>query len=159
MTESPVESLDLLGDPLPRTRARPTLAEAAALAEVLRALRAHPRVAWAQRMNSGAIRAGTRYIRFGFPGCPDVLGQLTNGGLLACEVKGPGGKLRPEQRIFLAQVRAAGGVAFIARSLVDVVKHLGPLEGAVPARSGRAGTGTSASRSGLIEQVGAGAAR
>jgi hypothetical protein len=154
MTESLVESLDLLGDPLPRTRARPTLAEAAALAEVLRALRAHPRVALAHRMNSGAIRAGTRYVKFGFRGCPDVLGQLTNGMLLAVEAKAPRGRLRPEQADFLATVNRAGGVGFVARSLRDVVHELGPLEGVAPACSRRAGTGTSASRSGLQVQAG-----
>lgn len=35
----------------PRTNSRP---EAAALVEVLKALRAHPAVVWAERMNSGA---------------------------------------------------------------------------------------------------------
>ena len=68
--------------------------EAAALLEVLKALRAHPAVAWCERMNSGAVRIGGRFVRFGWPGCPDVLGQLKDGRLLGVEVKGPAGKLR-----------------------------------------------------------------
>lgn len=98
--------------------------EAAALVEVLQALRAHPAVAWVERMNSGAARMGARFVRFGWPGCPDVLGQLKDGRLLGVEVKGPAGKLRPEQAVFLDRVRAAGGVAFVARDLRDVRREL-----------------------------------
>ena len=99
--------------------------EAAALAEVLKALNAHPAVSWCERMNSGAARIGARFVRFGFRGCPDVLGQLTDGRLLGVEVKGPTGRLRPEQAFFLERVRAAGGVAFMARDCRDVLRELG----------------------------------
>ena len=100
--------------------------EAAALVEVLKALRTHPAVAWCERMNSGAVRIGGRFLRFGWPGCPDVLGQLNDGRLLGVEVKGPAGKLRPEQAVFLDRIRAAGGVAFMARDLRDVLRELQP---------------------------------
>ena len=92
--------------------------------EVLKALRAHPAVAWCERMNSGAARIGARFVRFGWPGCPDVLGQLKDGRLLGVEVKAPTGKLRPEQGLFLARIRGAGGVAFVARDLRDVLREL-----------------------------------
>jgi len=98
--------------------------EAAALVEVLQALRAHPTVAWCERMNSGAVKVGTRFVRFGWKGCPDVLGQLKDGRLLGVEVKSPTGRLRPEQAVFLDRVRAAGGVAFMARDLRDVLREL-----------------------------------
>ena len=101
--------------------------EAAALVEVLKAVRAHPLVEWCERMNSGAAKVGNRFIRFGWPGCPDVLGQLKDGRLLGVEVKSRTGRLRPEQSVFLDRIRGAGGVAFIARDLRDVVKALGPL--------------------------------
>lgn len=103
--------------------------EAAALLEVLQALRTHPAVAWAMRMNSGAARMGARFVRFGWPGCPDVLGQLKDGRLLGCEVKGPTGRLRPAQVVFLERIRAAGGVAFTARDCRDVLRELQALEG------------------------------
>jgi len=99
--------------------------EAAALLEVLKAVRAHPLVAWCERMNSGAAKVGGRFIRFGWPGCPDVLGQLKDGRLLGVEVKSRTGRLRPEQAVFLERIRGAGGVAFVARDLRDVVKALG----------------------------------
>ena len=98
--------------------------EAAALVEVLKALRTHPAVAWCERMNSGVARIGGRFVRFGWPGCPDVLGQLKDGRVLGCEVKGLAGKLRPEQAVFLDRIRAAGGVAFVACDCLDVLREL-----------------------------------
>ena len=98
--------------------------EGAALVEVLKALNTHPAVAWCERMNSGAARMGGRFVRFGFKGCPDVLGQLRDGRLLGVEVKGPTGKLRPEQSVFLERIRGAGGVAFMARDCLDVFCEL-----------------------------------
>ena len=98
--------------------------EAAALVEVLKALNTHPAVAWVERMNSGAARISSRFVRFGFKGCPDVLGQLRDGRLLGVEVKAKTGRLRPEQTIFLERIRGAGGVAFVARDLRDVMREL-----------------------------------
>ena len=86
----------------PRTNSRP---EAAALVEVLKALRTHPAVAWCERMNSGAAKV--------------------EGRLLGVEVKAQAGRLRPEQALFLERIRCAGGVAFVARDLRDVLRGLG----------------------------------
>lgn len=110
-----------MAQPSRRTNDRP---EAAALCEVLMALKAHPAVAWCERMNSGAARIGGRFVRFGFTGCPDVLGQLRDGRLLGVEVKAAKGKLRPEQSVFLERIRGSGGVAFMARDCRDVLREL-----------------------------------
>ncbi|MBK9441307.1 MAG: VRR-NUC domain-containing protein [Comamonadaceae bacterium] len=121
-TEPP--ALDLLGDTIStpkRTNDRP---EAAALCEVLKALKAHPAVVWCERMNSGAAKVGNRFIRFGFTGCPDVLGQLRDGRLLGVEVKAPKGKLRPEQAVMLSRIAGAGGVSFVAHDCLDVSREL-----------------------------------
>lgn len=40
------------------------------------------------------------------------------------EVKGPAGKLRPAQSLFLERIRCAGGVAFMARDCRDVLREL-----------------------------------
>lgn len=115
---------DLLGQEIRKTRAPVCRQESAALIEVLKALKTHPAVSWCERMNSGAVRMGSRFVRFGFVGCPDVLGQLRDGRLLGVEVKAPRGKLRPEQSIFLDRILSAGGVAFVARDLRDVLREL-----------------------------------
>ena len=120
-------AVDLWGlpeQPVARSNDRP---EAAALAEVLKALRAHPGVAWCERQNSGVARIGGRFVRFGWPGYPDVLGQLTDGRLLGVEVKAVKGRTSPEQVAFLERINRAGGLAFVARDLRCVVRELGPL--------------------------------
>jgi len=104
-----------------RTNDRP---EAAALCEVLKALKAHPAVSWCERMNTGAARIGARFVRFGFTGCPDVLGQLRDGRLLGVECKAPKGKLRPEQAVLLERINGAGGVGFVAHDCRDVLREL-----------------------------------
>ena len=120
--ESPINDLFGLEQTDKRTNDRP---EAAALVEVLKTVRTHSLVAWAERQNSGAAKVGGRIIRFGWPGCPDVLGQLKDGRLLGVEVKAKAGRLSPEQAVFLERIRAAGGVAFVARDLRDVLRELG----------------------------------
>lgn len=126
MIKKSFSGADLFGmeAPTKRSNDRP---EAAALCEVLKALKAHPAVSWCERMNSGAAKVGGRFIRFGFTGCPDVLGQLKDGRLLGVEVKAPTGKLRPEQSVFLERINGAGGLGFMARDCRDVFAALGPL--------------------------------
>lgn len=104
-----------------RTNDRP---EAAALREVHMALKCHSAVAWAERQNTGAFRVEGRFVRFGWRGCSDLLGQLKDGRFLAVEVKAKTGRIRPEQTAFLERVRAAGGVAFVARNCNDVFTEL-----------------------------------
>lgn len=103
--------------------------EADVLAAVLTAFAMHPKVAWAHRFNTAAGKlvrknGASQWMRFGFPGCPDVLGQTRDGRLIACEVKRPSGKETPEQAAFLECVRANGGLAITARSVDDVWRAL-----------------------------------
>jgi hypothetical protein len=104
---------------------KPTPApESAILAAVLTALRLHPRVAWAHRMNTGAYAVGDRYIRFGFPGLADIIGQTVSGAFLAVECKRVGKEPTDDQRAFLGLVAKSGGVSFVARSVDDVAAGL-----------------------------------
>lgn len=88
------------------------------------------RVAWACRMNTGALPISTpdgkpdRYVRFGAPGMPDILGQLNDGRILMIEVKRPGGRASASQLAFLSKVNAANGLAGIAESIHDVQRLL-----------------------------------
>lgn len=124
---APVPVVDLFGDAVGATKRTNNKPEAAALCEVAQALRVHPLVAWVERQNTGAAVVGGRFIRFGWPGCSDLIGMLRDGRFMAVEVKAPKGGLRPEQAVFLDRVRAGGGVAFVARDLRDVMRELGPL--------------------------------
>lgn len=56
-------------------------------------------------------------------GVSDILG-IVHGRFLAIEVKSAKGKMTIEQKAFLQNIRAQGGVAFEARSLSDVARHL-----------------------------------
>lgn len=120
--------IDLFGNEitLRRTNQKP---EAAALGEVLKALRTHSRVAWVERMNTGAIKIDNRFVRFGFRGCPDVIGMLNDGRFIGVEVKSNRGRLRPEQAMFIELVKSNGGVSFVARSCRDVYNYLGDRNG------------------------------
>lgn len=103
---------------------RPEPSESQVLAAVLAALRRHPRVVWAERMNSGETVIGGRRVKFGFPGCPDVLGQLRGGALLAIEVKRPSGRVSEAQAAFLERARGTGAVAAVVRSVDDLAEVL-----------------------------------
>lgn len=75
--------------------------------------------------NAGAFPikiAGGPYQR---PGIADLL-VCMDGRFIAIEVKRPGiGVLTPIQEQFLKDVRTAGGIAFVAYSVEDVVDNLG----------------------------------
>ncbi|EXJ14758.1 VRR-NUC domain-containing protein [Imhoffiella purpurea] len=100
---------------------------------ILRYLAVDRRVAWAKRFNTGAHvvegrdkqgKPKRRFIRYAFPGCADVLGQLASGHFLAIEVKRPGEQSSEEQAAFLSRVQEAGGLAILARSIDDVKRGL-----------------------------------
>lgn len=109
----------------PRPQPAPTPREADIQRAILDYLRAHPMVSWRARMNTGAAttEAGG-FIRFAFRGCPDIIGQLTDGRFLGIEVKRPGGKVSPEQAAFIERVNRHHGVACVAYSVEDVERLL-----------------------------------
>ena len=94
-------------------------AERDILKAVLAYLAVHPKVAWAARMNTGAIPVGNRLFRAGFVGCSDIIGQMRDGRFLAIEVKREGKRLSDAQYTFLSRVTANDGVALVARSISD----------------------------------------
>jgi hypothetical protein len=84
--------------------------------------------AW--RNNTGAVKTGKRFIRFGKKGSSDILGIIPDGTgrFLAVECKA--GKNRPtiEQQAFIAGVNEAGGlgvVVYSADELHDELKQAG----------------------------------
>lgn len=77
------------------------------------------------RNNVGAWKDPSgRVIRYGVggKGGSDLLGVAPDGRALAVECKTATGRVRPEQELFIAAVKRAGGRAGIARSVDDALK-------------------------------------
>ena len=102
----------------------PKLLESAVLSAVLQVLGKHPKVGGFWRQNTGAHEVDGRRIRYGIPGCPDVIGWLKDGRFMAIEVKRPGGELTPAQAAFLAKAANDGCFTLVARSVDDVMAAL-----------------------------------
>ncbi len=124
--------------PKPRAPRKPSAddTEADVMRAVFDLLRAHRRVAWFMRLNSGAVQDGDRYTVFyrlylrGEPGrtkgASDYLGQLTDGRLFLLECKRPGKRRgTAEQEELIAACVADGGVAGIVQSVEDALALLG----------------------------------
>jgi hypothetical protein len=62
--------------------------------------------------------------KWAIKGVSDILGILPDGRFLAIEVKQPGKYATKEQKAFLAQINAFGGMGFVARSIDDVQKFI-----------------------------------
>lgn len=92
---------------------------------VLQYLRLHPNVAWVERINTGTARLKGFYVKFGFVGCADIIGQMRDGRFLAIETKALTGTATKEQAEFLDRVEKHRGVAGICRSVEDAEALLG----------------------------------
>jgi len=57
------------------------------------------------------------------PGCPDILG-IYKGRMLGIEVKTKSGKLTERQERFIEWINFEGGIAFVAKSVEDVMEAL-----------------------------------
>ena len=88
------------------------------LKAVLDALRHHPRVAFADRRQSGVFVDGERHIRVGSVGVGDISGMLkVSGRYFEIEVKTETGKATDAQITRMNMIWDAGGIAGIARSV------------------------------------------
>lgn len=86
----------------------------------------------ARRQNTGAARfddgrGGSRLVRFGERGNPDVTGTLPGGRRLDLEVKAPGKRPTPEQLDRLRRTNAAGGVGLWVDDAAQMPRILGRL--------------------------------
>lgn len=59
------------------------------------------------------------------PGLPDITGCLSDGRGFWIEVKTNKGVLSDHQKRFIDNINSAGGLAFVARSVEDVIEKLG----------------------------------
>ena len=78
------------------------------------------------RNNTGAVRIRPgQFMRFGKKGSSDILGILPGGRLLCVECKAPNrGRLSPEQKQFLADVRELGALALVVRGWQELDEAL-----------------------------------
>ena len=58
------------------------------------------------------------------PGIPDIIGCF-KGRMIGIEVKSQKGTVSEYQKAFIDRINQAGGLAFVARSLDDVIEGLG----------------------------------
>ena len=132
LSGKPARELPIPAEPKkrqPRTHSTEP-SEAETLRAIIQMLHRHPRVAMCWRQNSGTFQernrdGSVRYIRANTArGMSDIMGALKDGRTLAIEVKSRAGKMRPGQEEFLSQIRAAGGVAGVCRSVEDAVRLL-----------------------------------
>lgn len=77
------------------------------------------------RLNSGAVKTKTGYMRLSPKGTPDLMafkGYSGHGGvnLLFIEVKRPGKKVSPEQEIMMDMLSTYGARCIVAYSVKDV---------------------------------------
>jgi hypothetical protein len=128
MRGSNLQVIKIPDAPKPRQKSaepRTDLLEKDIQKQILMLLRKHPRVQWVARFNSGTFMDGDRYITSNSQrGMSDILGMLKGGRLFAIECKSRTGRIQPHQQEFLDLINAGGGVAFVARSVDDVLNNM-----------------------------------
>ena len=78
-----------------------------------------------QRINVGCFKVGNNFIRTADNGTLDFEGWDKRGRFCAIECKRPvGGRISPAQAARIADINAAGGVAFIAHSGAEALESL-----------------------------------
>lgn len=94
--------------------------------EILRWLSYHGIFAWKNQSVGIYNPVRKAFMRSTNPhhikGVSDILGVMKDGRILAIECKSKYGKPSPEQTMFIQKIKDNGGVAFIARSLDEVVE-------------------------------------
>lgn len=111
--------------PPKQVRATPRKLEAPILKAALSALRADPRVAFADRRNSGAIHGEGVHIFLGKAGTLDISGMLKGGIYFEVEIKAPGKKPSSDQINRIALIQSHGGRAGWATSPEEALMVLG----------------------------------
>ena len=93
--------------------------EADVLKACLEYLRIRGHFVW--RQNTGQATTSGRRIRFGIPGCADIIGITRySGKFLAVECKSLTGRQSIEQVSFERECKSRGGIYILARSIEDL---------------------------------------
>jgi hypothetical protein len=78
---------------------------------------------WRNSCGAVQVRPG-QFMRFGKVGSSDILGLLPGGRLLCVECKAADGRLSPEQKKFLSDVKGFGALAVVVRGWKELDKVL-----------------------------------
>lgn len=77
------------------------------------------------RMNSGSLpNAQGRPVRFGTPGCADIMAILPSKLPMWLEIKSPTGKQSPEQKAFQEEVEAHGHMYMVVRNISELIEWI-----------------------------------
>ena len=77
------------------------------------------------RFNSGmAVMPGGNWVRFGFPGAPDLVGLTKTGKFLAVEAKTKNTKITAAQKNFAKLIQNMGGIHIFAYKVDDLTNVL-----------------------------------
>ncbi len=100
------------------------MSESQLVASILEMLACQPSrdlIAW--RNNSGMMKRGSRYIRFGAVGSPDII-CIVRGRFLGIECKTDDGKQDEKQESWQRACERAGGMYVVCRSVQEAVAAL-----------------------------------
>jgi len=108
------------------------MSESKLQAKIVKALMQHPKVKWVMVITSGTVKLGKFYFKIGkyhylgdtHDGVSDILGQMTDGSMLAIEVKLPGKKPTEDQTKFLNIVKMNNGVSGWVDNVKDALDLL-----------------------------------
>jgi hypothetical protein len=93
-------------------------------AAILQYLRWKGIFCWKNNTAGIYVKARNTYIPSHAPGVSDILGVLHGGRIICIEVKSPKGRISPHQQQFIDAINSAGGLAFVARSVDEVINVL-----------------------------------
>lgn len=71
------------------------------------------------RNNTGALKSGDRFIRFGAKGSPYIV-AVRDGRYIGIECKAPNGRQSPDQKAFEQALTEAGGTYLIVHEVTDL---------------------------------------
>jgi len=83
----------------------------------------HPMVAWVHTTTSGTMKRRGSWIKVGYPGMGDIIGQLRDGRILSVECKTLGKKPDKNQYDFMDMVNRNNGLALWCDSIEMLMEH------------------------------------
>ena len=75
------------------------------------------------RNNTGCMKSGGRFVRFGKAGSGDIIGMTRHGKFLSVENKSNGEPISEAQKWFADNVQACHGIALFVTSLDDLIEQ------------------------------------